>query len=316
MDTLRIAVIGVGHQGRNHVRFLTDLEGTTLSLLVDRDAERAKNAGEEYRTGSSVTYQTHLSSFDAAIIAVPTVDHFQIATNLMNAGKHVLIEKPVTSTVEEAEQLTELAQKQGVIAHVGFPERFNPAVRNAEKLLTHPLFVETHRLGVFSPRSLDVDVVMDLMIHDLDLLHLFLKEEPSQIEAVGVPILSRKIDIANARLKFPGKCVVNLTASRVSGKRMRKMRLFQAYTYVSLDFVDQSVSMFSLQPNACFGGFPQIDHQELKPEQLTHPLELELRAFRENILHGTKAGASIPDSIPSLKMAIAIKQQFDVPSLS
>jgi predicted dehydrogenase len=161
-----------------------------------------------------------------------------------------------------------------------------------------------------------VDVVMDLMIHDLDLLHLFLKEYPSQIEAVGIPILSQKIDIANARLKFPGKCVVNLTASRVSAKRMRKMRLFQAYTYVSLDFVDQSVTMFSLQPNACAGDFPQIMHQELKPDVLARPLELELAAFRDHILHGNDAGGvSISAAIPSLKMALAVKQEFAPPPI-
>jgi predicted dehydrogenase len=311
-DTLRIAVIGVGHQGRNHVRFLTNLQKTRLSLLIDRDPEKVKEAEQEFQTNVSTEYRSQLSSFDAAVIAVPTVDHYQIASELMKAGKHVLIEKPVSSTVEEAEQLHDLAQKEGVVAHVGFPERFNPAVKNAEKFLTHPLFVESHRLGLFSPRSLDVDVVMDLMIHDLDLLYQFLREEPSQIEAVGVPILSQKIDIANARLKFPGKCVVNLTASRVSAKKMRKMRLFQAHTYISLDLVDQSVTMFSLQPNACIGGFPQIDHQELKASQQTHPLLLELSAFRDHILLGKDAGATITDSIPSLRMAIAIKQKFGI----
>jgi predicted dehydrogenase len=310
MNTLRIAVIGIGHQGRNHLRFLRSLDGVRLSLVIDRDAERAAHAGGEFQTAYAESYLQHLSEFDAAIIAVPTVDHFQIATELIKAGKHVLIEKPVASSVEEANQLTDLARGQGIVAHVGFPERFNPAVENARKLITHPLFIETHRLGVFSPRSLDVDVVMDLMIHDLDLLHLFLAEYPSQIEAVGIPILSQKIDIANARLKFPGKCVVNLTASRVSAKRMRKMRLFQAYSYISIDFVDQSVSMFSLQPNACFGGLPQITQKELKSDKPQHPLDLELQAFRNHVLQGIQGGVSISDAIPSLKMALSIKQGF------
>jgi predicted dehydrogenase len=315
MDSLRIAVIGVGHQGRNHVQLLKTLEGVRLALLVDRDLDRAKKASEEFAAPDAESFQPHLSEFDAAIIAVPTIDHFQIASHLISAGKHVLIEKPVTSSVEEADQLSDLARKQGVIAHVGFPERFNPAVKNAQMLITHPLFIETHRLGAFSPRSLDVDVVMDLMVHDLDLLYLFLKEEPSHIEAVGIPILSQKIDIANARLKFPGKCVVNLTASRVSAKRMRKMRLFQAYSYLSLDFVEQSVTMFSLQPNACFGGLPQITNQVVKPEKPLHPLKLELEAFRDHILDGTAAGVSIPEAVPSLKIAISIKQEFAPPPL-
>jgi predicted dehydrogenase len=315
MNTLRIAVIGVGHQGRNHVKSLVSLNGIRLSLLVDRDQDRATQAGEEFQVPVAKSFADHLSDFDAAIIAVPTIDHFQIAEHLIQSGKHVLIEKPVASTVEEAEQLIDLTAKNGIVAHVGFPERFNPAVKNAQKLLTHPLFVETHRLGLFSPRSLDVDVVMDLMIHDLDLLHLFLKEYPSQIEAVGIPILSQKIDIANARLKFPGKCVVNLTASRVSAKRMRKMRLFQAYTYVSLNFVDQSVTMFSLQPDACIGNLPRITHQELKPDVLERPLELELAAFRDHILNGNDSGVSISAAIPSLKMALAIKQEFAPPPI-
>lgn len=307
---MRIAIIGVGHQGKHHLRFLPRLERTRLTLIVDRDPERASFSGTEFQIPYNTHYKDHLDEFDAAIIAVPTIDHFSIASELIRAGKHVLIEKPVTSTVENGLQLMELAQKQGIIAQVGFPERFNAAVSKALPSITHPLFIETHRLGVFSPRSLDVDVVLDLMIHDLDLLYLFLGEEPVHIEAVGIPILSRQIDIANARLKFPGKCVVNLTASRVSAKRMRKMRLFQPYNYVSLDFVQQSFSMFSLQPSACAGGMPQIDQIEYLPEQPLHPLELELMAFRDAVLGSSSKGVSVRDAIPSLRLALAIKEKF------
>jgi len=312
---MRIAVIGIGNQGRHHIRFLQNLTDVELSFLIDRDSEKRKTSEEEFHIPCVADYQSHLDQFDAAIIAVPTVDHFEIASDLIRAGKHVLIEKPVTTTIEQAEELFLLATKQGIVAHVGFPERFNPAVDKAMPEITRPLFIETHRLGIFSPRSLDIDVVLDLMIHDLDLLYLFLKEEPSGIEAVGIPILSKNIDIANARLKFPGGCVVNLTASRVSAKKMRKMRLFQPYCYLSIDFADQSFTRFSLEPNLCNAGFPEIHHAQFQPKERENPLALELAAFRDAILKGHSRGVSIPDAVPSLRMAIAIKERFTLPSL-
>jgi len=206
--------------------------------------------------------------------------------------------------------LSELARKEGVIAQVGLPERFNPVVLKVRPEITKPMFIEVHRLGLFSPRSLDIDVVLDLMIHDLDLLHVFLGEEPVQIDAVGIPILSKQIDIANARIRFPGKCVVNLTASRVSAKRMRKMRLFQPYSYLSLDLANQTLSQFSLRPNLCNAGFPEIDKQEYHPQQQQHPLLQELAAFQNAISGLPSAGTSVDDAIPSLRMALAVKKSF------
>ncbi|MCI0412519.1 Gfo/Idh/MocA family oxidoreductase [bacterium] len=305
---MRLALIGIGHQGKHHLRFLKNLPGVDPVLLVDIVSEKAIAAGQEYHLPYDTSYRSRMDQFDAAIIAVPTSDHFAISTELIRAGKHVLIEKPVAATAEEAEQLADLAAAQGIVAHVGLPERFNPVVRRALSDITRPLFIETHRLGVFSPRSLDIDVVLDLMIHDLDLLYLFLKEEPAHIEAVGIPILSRQIDITNARLKFPGKCVVNLTASRVSGKRMRKMRLFQPYSYLSLDLAEQTLSQFSLQPNLCNAGFPEISQQEYKPEERQHPLLEELSAFRDAVAGRSSSGVEIRESLPSLKMALAVKQ--------
>jgi predicted dehydrogenase len=307
---MRLALIGIGHQGRLHLKFLSQVADISPAYLIDIDGKKATAAGEEYQVPSDTTFQKHLAEFDAAILAVPTTEHFRIASELIRAGKHVLIEKPVTSTVHEAEQLMELALQSGVVAHVGFPERFNPIVRRAQDQITRPLFIEAHRLGLFSPRSLDIDVVLDLMIHDLDLLHLFLHEEPSHIEAVGIPILSKQIDIANARIKFPGKCVVNLTASRVSAKRMRKLRLFQPQSYLSLDLAQQSLSQFSLVPNLCNAGFPQIDRHEYHPNDQIHPLREELAAFRDAVAGQASAGVSIEEAIPSLRMALKIKEAF------
>lgn len=309
---LRIALIGVGHQGRNHLRFLPELEDARLSLIVDQDPEKAKTSGAECKVPHDVHHASRLDEFDAAILAVPTTAHFQIASDLIAAGKHVLIEKPVASTVEQAETLHNLVRDKGVVAHVGFPERYNPALLRALPSVTKPLFIETHRLGIFSPRSLDIDVVLDLMIHDLDLLYVLLKEEPSDIEAVGVPVLSRNVDIANARLKFPGKCVVNLTASRVSAKRMRKMRLFQPYYYVSMDLIEQSVTTVSLQPNACAGGMPEIHPMFYKPEEQVHPLKQEQIAFRDAIVKDAAGGISVNEAIPSLRMALEIKSRFSL----
>jgi predicted dehydrogenase len=307
---LRVAVIGVGSQGRHHIKLLKQIDGVETTLLVDRDPDKAKQAGEEFQIRSAQSYRELYSEFDAAIVAVPTIDHFTIASELIEAGKHVLIEKPVTTTVEDAELLAAVAERYGTIAQVGFPERFNPAVQKATQEITRPLFVEVHRLGVFSPRSLDVDVVLDLMIHDLDLLYLFLREEAVELESVGVPVISRNVDIANARLKFPGNCVVNLTASRVSAQKMRKMRLFQPYCYLSLDLAQQSFSLFTVRPDLCNAGFPEIHSQEFQPQQQQHPLEQELIAFRDATQGRASSGVSVQEAIPSLRMALAIKAKF------
>ena len=312
---IRIAVIGIGHQGRNHVRVLQKVEGLQLSLLIDRDLEKVRTAGEELKVEAAASYRDRLRDFDAAVIAVPTSDHASIAKDLMTAGKHVLIEKPVAASIEQAEEMQDVASESGVVAHVGFPERYNPVLQKALPEITRPLFVEGHRLGVFSPRSLDVDVVLDLMIHDLDLLYLLLKEEPLQIEAVGIPVLSANIDIANARLKFRGGCVVNLTASRVSAQRMRKMRLFQPYSYLSLDFAEQSYTLFTVRPNLCNAGFPEIHRSEFQMDPPQPPLEGEWIAFKNAIMNGGAAGISIAESISSLKMALAIKQGFSQPEM-
>jgi predicted dehydrogenase len=306
----RLVLIGIGHQGKHHLRFLSQIDGIQPVYVIDIVAEKATDAGEEHKIPYDVDFRSHLAEFDAAIVAIPTTQHFQIAAELIRAGKHVLIEKPVTATLEEAQELSELARREGVIAQVGLPERFNPVVLKAMPEITKPMFIEVHRLGLFSPRSLDIDVVLDLMIHDLDLLHVFLQEEPVQIDAVGIPILSKQIDIANARIRFSGKCVVNLTASRVSAKRMRKMRLFQPYSYLSLDLANQSLSQFSLRPDLCNAGFPEIDKQEYHTDEQQHPLLLELAAFRDAISGKSSIGTSIDDAIPSLKMALAVKKAF------
>lgn len=311
MSDIKLAVIGAGHQGRNHLRSLQGLPGFALAAVVDRQPDRADAAAKEFGGLPATEYSEVISSVDAAVIAIPTSLHFEVAKAFIDKGKHVLIEKPVTQSIDQAERLQELAASHGVIVHVGFPERFNPAVEEARARIVRPMFIETHRLGMFSPRSLDVDVVFDLMIHDLDLLHSFLKEDPSSIEAVGVPILSHNIDIANVRLRFPSGCVVNLTASRVSMQRMRKMRIFQPFNYISIDFAQQMLSVVRVEPSTTPGEFPQIYPDQFTQETPAVPLAKELSAFRDAILNGNNASAvTIQDAIPSLRTAIAIKNSF------
>lgn len=239
MSVPRIAVVGCGAFGRNHLRVVRDSERAHLVAAVDLDAAKAQAGATEFG-GEALTDIAGLrGKADAAIVAVPTTLHAEVGCALMEAGLDVLIEKPIASTVAEAERLVATAAAHGRILQVGQLERFNPAVRALAKAVRLPLFFEVHRLSVFAPRSLDVDVVLDLMIHDLDIVLSLVGEAPSEVRAAGIRILSEKVDIANVRLAFPGGCVANLTASRVSTEKVRKLRLFQPHEYISIDYARQ-----------------------------------------------------------------------------
>src|SRR5881397_2455216 len=250
---INVAVIGVGAFGRNLARVYQQLaqqgEAVRLVGVVDADLARADAVAREFGCrgfGSIEQLTTTHSEVQAASVAVPTFQHFKIARALMKSGVDVLIEKPLTATLDEADELIRLAQRLGRIAQVGHLERFNPAIRATLSLITHPMFFEVHRLSLFAPRSLDIDVVLDLMIHDLDVVLSFVNSPVKEIRAVGLPILSGKADIANVRLEFESGCVANFTASRVSTERVRKIRFFQPRQYVSLDYSRQDVLVFSV----------------------------------------------------------------------
>ena len=235
----RVAVVGCGAFGRNHLRIVRDSGRAMLAAAVDTDPAKAQAAAQEFGC-SAVTSLGQLSSFaDAAILAVPTTHHASAGCALMAAGLDVLVEKPIAATVEEAQRLIAASVRFGRILQVGHLERFNPAVTALAKAVRLPLFFEVHRLSIFAPRSLDVDVVLDLMIHDLDIVLALTGEMPSEVRAAGIRILSEKVDIANVRLAFPGGCVANLTASRVSTEKVRKLRLFQPHEYISIDYARQ-----------------------------------------------------------------------------
>lgn len=274
-----VAVIGVGEHGRNHARQLREIKGAELAGVYDLRADRSRAVAEELGVRAFPSLAETLEAVRAVSIVIPTTDHAALAKEAFRRGVDVLLEKPITRTVEEADELIALAAARGRILQVGHLERFNPGVVAAKAATRNPLFFEIHRLGVFSPRSLDVDVVFDLMIHDLDLV-LWMVEAPARdVRAVGLPVLSDKVDIANARVEFENGTVANFTASRVSTEKVRKFRYFQPSEYVSIDFSRRDVLVLSVNRN---GPTPQIGFRKLETEP-AEPLRSELEAFVESV---------------------------------
>lgn len=260
MKQLRVLVVGAGVFGRNHVRAISQMDGVELAAVADMDANKATELATEFPAKVVRELSGVFGQVDAAVVATPTVTHEAIATQLLEAGIDVLVEKPIADSAAAGERLTELAEKRGRILQVGHLERFNPAVTAIEGALTIPLFFEVHRLSIFTPRSLDVDVVLDLMIHDLDIVLSFTKAMPEEIRAAGISVLSNRVDIANVRLAFASGCVANLTASRVSTEKVRKLRLFQPGEYISLDYQRQDAVRLAVQRAE-----PGILRNELSP---------------------------------------------------
>jgi predicted dehydrogenase len=244
MTTIRTAVIGVGHLGKNHARHLSKIPNSQLIGVADTNQDAANEIARLYNIKAYTDYKKLLKQVDAVSIAAPTVSHYKIARKALSKGIHTFIEKPITITVPEANKLIALADKNKLILQVGHIERFNPAFVAAKEYLKEPKFIECHRLSPFSFRSTDIDIVLDLMIHDIDLILSIVKSAVKKIDAVGVRIISDKNDLANARLVFENGCVANLTASRASDKAMRKMRIFTGTTYGSIDFADKTASVY------------------------------------------------------------------------
>src|SRR5215831_12685949 len=253
MAQIRIAVIGAGSFGRNHLRVIRQSGRAALVAVVDSNHDRAAEAAAQYECEALTGIEGLQGRIDAAIVATPTVTHAAIASALMERGIDVLVEKPVAPDVASAQALIDVAERRGRILQVGHLERFNPAVAALQQMATVPLFFEVHRLSLFSPRSLDVDVVLDLMIHDIDIVLSLVKRAPEEVRAAGISILSPKVDIANVRLAFGGGCIANLTASRVSTERVRKLRLFQPRQYLSLDYGRQDLAIFSVSDGRQIG---------------------------------------------------------------
>jgi predicted dehydrogenase len=277
---LRVAVIGVGHLGKHHARILSSLPGVELAAVVDTNRARAEEIAAA--NGTRAVFDAHelLGQVDAVTIAVPTELHRDIALPFLKAGVPVLVEKPMARTVEEADQMIEAAADAGLVLAVGHTERFNPALAAARPLITDPRFIEVHRLGTFPERSLDIDVVFDLMIHDLDVVLSIVSSDVASLEAVGVPVITPRVDIANVRLRFANGCIANLTASRISRDRVRKIRFFQPSSYVSIDYAAQKVERWSLEAGA--GSTPSIQGGDIAVD-VEEPLQLELADFVDAI---------------------------------
>jgi predicted dehydrogenase len=304
----------VGAFGRNHARVYHQLaqqgEPVTLAAVVDPDVSRADAIAREYGArafGSVEQFISRRGEVQAASVAVPTQQHVEVASALMAAGIDILIEKPLAASLAEADDLMRSAQRLGRICQVGHLERFNPAVRATLPLVTHPMFFEVHRLSVFTPRSLDVDVVLDLMIHDLDIVLSFVDSPVKEIRAVGLPILSGKVDIANVRMEFDSGCVANFTASRVSTERVRKLRFFQPKQYISVDYGRQDVLVFSVGVDS--SGTPSVNPQinVAKPAiTAEEPLYLELKSFLDSVRERSNPLVSLEDGRRALAVALDI----------
>ncbi|MFN7994836.1 MAG: Gfo/Idh/MocA family oxidoreductase [Bryobacteraceae bacterium] len=286
---VRIGVVGAGHFGQNHCRVVRQSDRAELSAVVDTDSSRAPIADFRELAGKA----------DAAIVSAPTSVHAEIGCWLLEHGIDVLVEKPIAADLDSADRLVAAADRNGRILQVGHLERFNPAVVALESRATLPLFFEIHRLSVFSPRSLDVDVILDLMIHDIDIILNLVGAEPEEVRAAGISILSQKVDIANARLQFPNGCVANLTASRVSTERVRKLRLFQPQQYVSLDYARQDLSLLSVGENR------QISFAPVSIEK-AEPLQLQFDAFLDSLETRNPAKTSGASARRTLRVGLAI----------
>src|SRR5437588_459046 len=323
---VRVAVVGCGVFGRNHARVYRQLQqegaGVKFVGVFDSDSERASGVALEFGTEAFTSIGNLRGKIDAASIAVPTIHHLSSAREIMDGGADVLVEKPVASTLVDADELIAVASRTGRIAQVGHLERFNPAVIATVPLVTQPMFFEVHRLSVFTPRSLDVDVVMDLMIHDLDVVLSLVKSPVREIRAVGLPVISDKVDIANVRIEFETGCVANFTASRVSTEKVRKLRFFQPHEYISVDYgrqdvisirVDQHEAAALLSgksPSVALGGAPGIVVDKPKVEA-REPLRTEIESFLHAVRTRSIPAVSLDDGRKALKLALEINAAIE-----
>jgi len=309
---LRIAVVGVGHLGQHHARLLASMDGVQLAGIVDTKPGRAAEIASKLGVPTFTDLRDlPLDRLDAATIAVPTVSHLDVALALIDAGVSVLVEKPLSSSLGDADTMIEAAARRGVVLAAGHTERFNPAVVAALPLVSNPRFIEVHRLGTFPERSLDIDVIFDLMIHDLDLLLTSVKSEVVSIEAIGVNVLTPKTDIANVRLRFASGCIANITASRISRDKIRKVRFFQPASYLSIDYAAQEAEIYRL---VAHNGRPQIEGGKLDVKR-DEPLRVELADFVEAVRDRREPGVSGRAGRDALALATKVAETMEASAL-
>jgi len=304
MDKIKVGIIGVGYLGTQHARILSYLEEVELKGVADIDLQKAMVIGNRHGVRYYENFENMLDEIDAAIVATPTSKHFPIAMKLLKSKKSVLVEKPITETVEHAKQLVDTAKKNNTLLQVGHLERFNPAVEAIENLISDPRFIEVQRLGSFSARSLDIDVILDLMIHDLDIILALIKDEIKVIRSSGIHVLSEKTDIANARIEFRNGCVATLTASRVHQGKVRNLRIFEPTVYYSIDYIDQEVKVFPLN-----GSQSDVRNLKIKKEE---PLKKELQNFFRCIRDGKPRKVTGEEGLHALELAYRVLKETEV----
>ena len=305
MNSIRTAVAGVGYLGKFHAEKYAALEGSRLTGVADTNVSAAETVAAKLGVPAYADYRDLLDKVDAVSIVVPTQLHYEVAKSFLEHGVHVLVEKPITATVAQARELVELAAARRLILQVGHLERFNPAILALDTVLAQPLFIESHRVAPFNPRGADVSVILDLMIHDIDIILDIVGAPVTRIDANGVAVLSKDIDIANARLQFGNGCVANVTASRVGLKTERKMRLFQNDAYISIDFHNKKLGIHRKGPGEMFPGIAEIDSQEQVFAQ-GDALKSEIAAFLAAIAQGSRPVVSGEDGQRALETAMEI----------
>jgi len=303
MDTVKVAVVGVGHLGSRHARIYSELPGMELVAVVDTDFSRAEEVAGDYSCRPFRQIKDIPEEVEAVSVVVPTDKHYQVASVLLERGCHLLVEKPITDDVPQARELLKLADSHNLLLQVGHVERFNPGILSLEKIIKEPRFIECHRNAPFQRRGTEVGVVLDLMIHDLDIILHLVASPVESLEAVGVPLLSRFEDIANARIKFKNGCIANISTSRVSPGKMRKIRIFQDDAYISLDYMAQEARVYRKEANRIL-----IDHL---PVPKGEPLKLELESFVEAVRLGGKPQVPAEGSLEALKIAVEVTRQVE-----
>lgn len=309
MGTIKVGVIGVGYLGRFHAQKYAALEGVELVGVADPDEEQSKRVASECSCNAYTDYKELLSRVDAVSIAVPTSLHHAVASDCLEQGIDVLLEKPITVTIEEADDLIAKAEAKSLILQVGHLERFNPAVQAMEPFLTHPLFIESNRISVFKNRGVDVDVVLDLMIHDIDIIMNIVKSPIKQIHTVGAPVATPTTDIANARLIFENGATANVTVSRISRTNIRKMRIFQPGSYINVDFANKKVMTIKLKEELMESGMPKQD-VEVNSFSDGDALKSEIEHFMENVRNRTKPSVSGHEGRRALAVALEVMSQI------
>jgi predicted dehydrogenase len=308
-EKLKTAVIGVGHLGKEHARIYASLPEAELVAVCDTNEAQGRAVADRYGVRFVPDYQSLLGEVEAVSVATPTINHHEVTCACLEAGVSVLVEKPIARTLAESDEMIALAEQRGLVLQVGHIERFNPALRALQTQLKHPRFFEAHRMGIFTPRSLDIDVVMDLMVHELDIIASLVNREVVKLEAVGIPILTPKIDLANARLEFADGCIANITASRVAGERLRKLRVFQPHEYYSLDYAEQQVAMARLVPSPQADKLPEIVAGALEVTK-REPLLAEIESFVTAVRERTAPLVTGAEGRRALALALEVLKQI------